>query len=151
MPRSRLFRKYAVFFAALVSGMLLASGLVDLYFAYSENKAALVRLQREKAEAAASKIDQFIRAIENQIAWTTQDLSLPEGTSLERQSFDDLLRQAPSITEASYLDGAGREQLRISRLGMDVVRSLVDYSGEPKFLEAKSGKPFFGPVYFREE
>jgi signal transduction histidine kinase len=151
MQRSRLFRKYAVFFAALVSGMLLASGLVDLYFAYGENKAALVRLQREKAEAAASRIDQFIRTIEDQIGWTTQALSLPEGTSLERQSFDDLLRQAASITEASYLDVAGREQLRISRLGMDVVGSRVDYSGEPKFLEAKSGKPFFGPVYFREE
>jgi len=150
-PRSRLFRKYAVFFAALVSGMLLASGLVDLYFAYGENKAALIRLQREKAEAAASRIDQFIRTIEDQIGWTTQALSLPEGTSLERRSFDDLLRQAPSITEASYLDATGKEQLRISRLGMDVVGSRVDYSGEPKFLGAKSGKPFFGPVYFREE
>jgi signal transduction histidine kinase len=131
--------------------MLLASGLIDLYFAYGENKAALIRLQREKAEAAASRIDQFIRTIEDQIGWTTQALSLPEGTSLERQSFDDLLRQAPSITEASYLDAAGREQLRISRLGMDVAGSRVDYSTEPKFLEAKSGKPFFGPVYFREE
>jgi len=150
-PRSHLFRKYAVFFAALVSGALLTSGLVDLYFSYGENKAALVRLQREKAEAAASRIDQFIRTIEDQIGWMTQALSRQQGTSLERRSFDYLLRQAPSITEASYLDGAGKEQLRISRLGMDVVGSQVDYSTEPKFLEAKSGKTFFGPVYFRQE
>ena len=150
-PRSQLFRKYAVLFVALVSGALLVSGLLDLYFSYRENKAALVRLQREKAEAAASKIDQFIRAIEDQIGWTTQTLFLPQGTLLDRRSFDSLLKQAPSITEASYLDAAGKEQLRISRLGMDVVGSQVDYSTEQKFVEAKSGKTFFGPVYFREE
>jgi PAS domain S-box-containing protein len=136
---------------ALVSGALLASSLVEFYFSYRENKAALVRLEREKAEAAASRIDQFVRAIEDQIGWTTQALSQQQKTSLERLSFDYLLRQAPSITEVSYLDGDGREQLRISRLRMDVVGSHADYSTEPQFLEAKSGKTFFGPVYFREE
>ncbi len=150
-PRSHLFRKYAVLFVALVSGALLVSGLLELYFSYLENKAALVLLQREKAEAAASRIDQFIRAIEDRIGWTIQAPFPQQGTRLERRSFDDLLRQAPSITEASYLDAAGKEQLRISRLGMDVVGSQADYSTEPKFLEAKSGKTFFGPVYFREE
>jgi class 3 adenylate cyclase/HAMP domain-containing protein len=150
-PRSHLFRKYAVLFVALVSGALLVSGLVDLYFSYRESKAALVRLQREKAEAAASKIDQFIRTIEDQTGWTTQALFLPQGTFLERQRFDDLLRHSPSITEVSYLDAAGREQLRISRLGMDIVGSQVDYSTQPQFLEAKSGKTFFGPVYFRDQ
>jgi signal transduction histidine kinase len=136
---------------ALVSGALLVSGLLDLYFSYRENKAALVRLQREKAEAAASRIDQFIRAIEDQIGWTTQALFVPQGTSLDRRSFDSLLKQTPSITEASYLDAAGKEQLRISRLGMDVVGSQADYSTAPKFVDAKSGKTFFGPVTFREE
>ncbi|HVO85146.1 MAG TPA: cache domain-containing protein, partial [Syntrophobacteria bacterium] len=151
MRRSRLFRRYTVFFVALVGGALLVSGLVDLYFSYRENKAALVRLQREKAEAAASRINQFIRTVEDQIGWMTQALSRRQGTSLERLSFDYLLRQAPSITEVSYLDGSGREQLRISRLRMDVAGSQVNYSTEPKFLEAKSGKIFFGPVYFRQE
>jgi GAF domain-containing protein/HAMP domain-containing protein len=150
-PRSHLFRKYAVLFITLVSGALLASGLLDLYFSYRENKAALVRLQRQEAEAAASRIDQFIRAIEAQVGWTTQALFVPQGTPLDRRILDSLLRQAPSITEASYLDAAGREQLRISRLEMDAVGSQVDYSTESKFLEAKSGKTFFGPVYFREE
>ncbi|HWT78427.1 MAG TPA: cache domain-containing protein, partial [Candidatus Methylomirabilis sp.] len=99
----------------------------------------------------ASRIDQFIRAIEAQIGWTTQALLLPRGAPFDRRSFDSLLRQTPSITEVSYLDAAGKEQLRISRLGMDVVGSQTDYSSAPKFLEAKSGKTYFGPVYFREE
>ena len=52
--RIRLFWKYVVFFVILVSGALLTSGIVEIYFTYQENKAALVNLQREKAAAAAS-------------------------------------------------------------------------------------------------
>src|SRR2546427_726351 len=62
-----------------------------------------------------------------------------------------LLRQALMITEISHLDGAGREQLRVSRLAMDVAGSQTDFSLEPKFLEAKAGKVYHGPVYFRKE
>ena len=35
----RLFRKYAGAIVLLVSGVLLASGLVQVYFAYGENEA----------------------------------------------------------------------------------------------------------------
>jgi signal transduction histidine kinase/HAMP domain-containing protein len=151
--RIRLFWKYVVFFVILVSGALLTSGIVEIYFTYQENKAALVNLQREKAAAAASRIEQFILEIEGQIGWTTQSLFVSQGAALEQRRFDylRLLRQAPSITEVSHLDATGKEQLRVSRLAMDVVGSQADYSKEPKFLEAKSGKIFFGPVYFRKE
>ncbi|HWT80560.1 MAG TPA: cache domain-containing protein, partial [Candidatus Methylomirabilis sp.] len=117
------------------------------------NKATLISLQREKAAAAAARIDQFIREVENQIGWTTHSSFGLQAAALEQRRFDylRLLRQAPSITEVSYLDGTGREQLRVSRLAMDVVGSQVDYSKEPKYLEAKTGKTYFGPVYFRKE
>jgi len=62
-----------------------------------------------------------------------------------------LLRQAPAITEISYLDPAGREQLRVSRLAMDVMGGGTDVSREPRFLEPKAGRTFHGPVYFRKE
>ena len=35
---------------------------------------------------------------------------------------------------------AGKEQLRVSRLAMDVAGSQTDFSQEPKFVEAKAGK-----------
>ena len=152
-PRGRLFRKYVIFFVVLVGGALLTSGLVEIYFTYQENKATLVSIQREKAAAAAARIDQFIREIESQIGWTTHSSFAAQGTALDQRRFDylRLLRQAPSITEVSHLDAAGKEQLRVSRLAMDVVGSQTDYSKEPKFLESKSGNPYFGPVYFRKE
>jgi len=151
--RGRLFRKYVVLCMILVTGALLTSGLIEIYFSYQENKTALVSVQREKAAAAASRIEQFIREIENQIGWTTHASFAPQGGALDQRRFDylRLLRQAPSITEISYLDASGKEQLRVSRLAMDVVGSQADFSQEAKFLEAKSGKIYFSAVYFRKE
>jgi signal transduction histidine kinase len=152
-PRGRLFRKYVVLFVVLVTGALVTSGLVEIYFSYQENKTALVRIQREKAEAAASKIEQFIKEIESQIGWTTHSSFVPRAAALDQRRFDylRLLRQAPSITELSYLDATGKELLRVSRLAMDVAASGADLSAEPKFAEARSGRTFFSPVYFRKE
>ena len=152
-PRGRLFRKYVVLFVILVSGALLASGLIEIYFSYQENKAALAAIQREKALGAASRIEQFIKEVERQIGWTAQSALAARGAPLEQRRFDylRLLRQAPPITEISYLDASGREQLRVSRLAMDVVGSQTDFSRDPKFLEPKARKVYFGTVYFRKE
>jgi two-component system NtrC family sensor kinase len=54
----------------------------------------------------------------------------------QRFDFLWLLRQAPSIMELSYLDSSDREQLRVSRLSRDGIRSRRDYWGEPTFREA---------------
>ncbi len=152
-PRGHLFRKYVLLFVTLVSGALLTSGLVEIYFSYQENKTALVRVQREKALAAASKIEQFIKEIERQISWTIQPQWGARSAALEQRRFDylRLLRQSPAVTEISQLDSSGMEQLRVSRLAMDVVGSQADFSQDPKFLEAKSGKIYVSPVYFRKE
>ena len=150
--RGRLYRKYAVYFVILVSVVLLASGAIGLYSSYHENRAALIALQREKAIGAAQQMEQFIAEIERQIGWT----HLPHVGSepvLEsrRLDFIRLLRQVPAITEASWIDHAGREQLRVSRLGIDVAGSGEDFSNDTRFQEARTGKTHYSPVYFRKE
>ena len=150
----RLARKYLVILVGLVTGALLASGAVEIYSGYNENKAALVALQSEKASGAASRIETFVREIERQLVWTTQPLLVPNpAAAIEQRRIDAvrLQRQVLPITEVSHLDAAGREQLRVSRLAMDVVGSQQDYSSDPKFRVAKSGRTYFGPVYFRKE
>jgi signal transduction histidine kinase len=146
-----LFLKYVVLFLGLVSGVLVINAALDLYFVYQENRRASIDVQREKAEAAAQRIESFVRGIENQIGWVAyaQFDSLPA----EQRRFDyvRLLRQVPAITELVQLDRDGREQLRVSRLSMDVVGSGTDRSAEPAFVEAKAHKVYFGPVYFRKE
>jgi signal transduction histidine kinase len=151
-PRGRLFWKYVVLFASLVSGALLASGLVELYFSYRENLAAVVALQREQAAGAAGRIEAFVRDIERQVGWASQG-QIGTRPTVEQRRFEyiRLQRQAPAVTEVSQLDGSGREQLRVSRLAMDVVGSQADFSTDAKFVQAKPGRPYFGPVYFRKE
>jgi signal transduction histidine kinase len=151
--RGRLFRKYVIVFAGLVSGALLTSGAIELYFSYYENREALVALQREKALGVADRIDAFIKEIERQIGWTTQpQLGAPSAAMYQRRvDYLRLLRQVLPITEISHLDAQGKEQLRVSRLRMDVAGSGEDYSHEPQFLEAKAGKIYHGPVTFRKE
>jgi signal transduction histidine kinase len=151
--RGRLLRKYIVAFAAVVSGVLLFSGALEIYFSHQEAKAALTAVQREKALAAATRIEQFVREIERQLGWTTHPLLTTGAAALEQRRIDyfRLLRQVPAITELSHLDRAGREQIRISRLAMDVAGSAVDYSGDPRFRGASGGRTYFSPVYFRKE
>ena len=147
----QLFRKYVALFVAVVSVALLGNGLFQSWFSYQEYKASLIRIQREQATTAASTIGQFIREIENQVGWTTQQ-AWSAGT-LEQRHFDALrlLRQVPAITELSQLDAAGREQLRVSRMAKDVLGSGIDFSREPKFIEAVAHKIYYGSVYFRRE
>src|SRR6516164_8560408 len=150
--RGRLFRKYVALFVAVVCVALLANGLLEVWFSYQEHKASLVRIQREQAQAAAAKIEQFIKEIQNQIGWTTQ-LPWSAGAAIEQRRFDALrlLRQVPAVTEIAELDPSGHEQVRVSRLAMNVLGSGTDYSQDPKFTAAQAQKAYYGPVYFRRE
>ena len=145
-----LFRKYVALFLAVVCVALLTNGLSEIWFSYRDHKASLVRIQREQAEGAATKISEFIRGIESQVGWTTQ---LPwSKDSIVQRRFDGLrlLRQVPAITELSQLDLLGTERLRVSRLAMDSEPG-TDYSKDPIFTEAVAKKVYYGPVYFRRE
>jgi two-component system, NtrC family, sensor kinase len=106
-----------------------------------------VRVLREQAEVAAALISEFMHEVESQLGWTTK---LPWPGNLEQRRFDSLrlLRQVPSIAELAQLDAAGKEQLRISRLAMDVVGDQTDFSHAPKFTEAVANGVYYGPVYF---
>jgi signal transduction histidine kinase len=146
-----LFLKYVVLFVGLVTGVLVINAALDMYFVYQDNRRASIEVQREKATAAAEKIESFVRSIESQIGWVSQAqwASLPD----DQRRFDyvRLLRQVLPITELVQLDAKGREQLRVSRLSMDVVGAGIDRSEEPAFKEAVANKVYFSPVYFRKE
>ena len=105
-----LFRKYGALFVAVLSTALLSNSLIEIWFTYQEHRAALVRLQREQADAAAAKISQFIREIESNLGWTTHlSWTIP---AMEQRELDGirLLRQVPAITELSLLDDQGRDR-----------------------------------------
>ena len=149
--RSRLFFKYTLLFVTVVVLALVANGGFEVWFSYQEHKGSLISIQEQQAVAAADKIEEFITQIESQVGWTTQ-LPWTDGT-LDQRRFDALrlLRQVPAITELAQIDAAGHEQLKVSRLTMDVVGSGIDYSHKPEFTQAVAHKVYYGPVYFRRE
>jgi len=151
--RGSLFLKYAIPLVVLVMGGLVISGLVEIYFSYQENKSALARIQHEKAAAAAIRIERFVRELEHDLSWIAQTPWGPRGVPLDQRRLDSLrlLRQVPTITEVSHIDPTGHEQLRVSRLAMDVIGSNADLSRDSKFVEAMARKSYFSPVYFRKE
>jgi len=149
--RGPLFRKYVGLFVAVVAVALMASGLLDMWFSYREQRVLLLNTQREQASAAAARIGQFVEEIERQMGWMTQ---LPwSTTSIDDWRFDAVRLQhhVPAITEVALIDAAGREQMLISRVAADVIGSQIDYSQHPKFVEAMANKHYYGPLYFRRE
>jgi signal transduction histidine kinase/HAMP domain-containing protein/putative methionine-R-sulfoxide reductase with GAF domain len=149
--RSRLFVKYVALLITVVVLALVGNGIFEVWFSYQEHKSGLIDIQHQQAQAAADKIEEFITQIDSQVGWTTQ-LPWTDGT-LDQRRFDALrlLRQVPAITELAQIDSTGHEQLKVSRLTMDVVGSGIDYSGKPEFAQAVANKVYYGPVYFRRE
>lgn len=149
---NRLFRKYFAYFVVMVCGVLLVSGAVALNFSYQETRATLTAVHREKALSAAIRIEQFVRDIEQNIAWTEAPRSRRPHSNNERYvDFLKLLRRTPAITDVTWVDRTGREQIKASRLTMDRLDAGKDMSQDVRFLSPQPGKPYYGPVYFRKE
>jgi signal transduction histidine kinase len=149
--RRSLFTKYFLSFVGLMSLVLLVNGAVDSWLDYRQARQTAIQLQEEKAEAAAQRTEQFIAEIERQIGWTTHAQWALGPVEQRRFDYIRLLRQVPAITELVQLDASGREQLKVSRLAMDVLGSGADHSAEPRFREAQANRVWFSPVYFRKE
>jgi HAMP domain-containing protein len=150
--RWRLFPKYALLIMTVVGVLLVASGAIGVYFSWRETEANLVALQQEKAESAAARIEQYIVDIGQQISWAGLPAATTDRDALEDRKFEytKLLKQVSAITEVAWIDAAGHEQLRISRIAMNTMRGDVDVSSEPRFREASAGRIYYGPVYFRK-
>jgi signal transduction histidine kinase/HAMP domain-containing protein len=149
----RLLRRTFVIALVLVSGGLLTSGAVELFFRYRESVAAIEALQREMAQGAAFKIQQFVRDIEKTLRASTQAQEIITAGLTEAFRFEliKLLKVAPAITEAVALDADGRERLKVSRVRMLLPDDLRDRSMAEAFRGARGGRSYFGPVYFVRE
>jgi len=151
--RGRLLRRTFVIAFILVSGGLLTSGALELLFRYREGVGEIWVLQREMAQGAAFKIQQFIQDIERTMRAATQTRELVGAglTGAYRFELIKLLKVSAAITEVAAVNTRGREQLKVSRVRMILPEDLTDRSSEEAFVRARGGKSFFGPVYFLRE
>ena len=112
-----LLRRTFIIALVLVSGGLITSSAVELFFRYRESVEGIWSLQREMARGAAFEIQQFVRDIEHTLRADTQtpDIVAAGLTEAYRFQLDKLLKGAPAITTAMALDATGRERLKVSR------------------------------------
>jgi signal transduction histidine kinase len=146
----RLVRDYFFFSAILISGGLITSGLLEIYFRYHENREHVALMQGDVADRAASRIGQFIEKIEDHMkaAGISSDIT-SRGLSPEyKTELRKLLSITPPITEVIALDSDAVEQAQASRVRAIFPGVKRDYSKSASFLGAKQGRTFFGPVYF---
>lgn len=151
--RGRLVRHYFLVALILISGGLITSGIIELYFQYQESSADLVRLQREITSGAAFKIEEFIREIERTTRGATKSREITEkGLSPEYQfELRRLLVIAPAITEAMAIDNKGIARVGVSRFASGLPRGKKLDSALPALESAKKGKSYFSHVYFYRE
>jgi two-component system, NtrC family, sensor kinase len=144
-----LFRKYVVIVVAVVTVALVASGAVEAYFAFRDNKASLVQIQREKASAAAAAIEQLVGEIERDVGTSLRPGQV-DAPSIHRRldDFIRILRQVESLTELDYVDASGIERIRYSRDAITFQGIGRDRSTDDAFAKATPGEPYFSPVFF---
>jgi two-component system, NtrC family, sensor kinase len=150
--RRRLLRKYVVIVVSLVTGAVVASGAVEAYFAFRDNEASLVQIQREKASAAAAAIEQFIGELESDIGTALHPGEVGDASIRRRYTdFIRVLHQVQSLTELVYIDPTGTERIRHSLDAPDFLGRGEDRSSDPVFLQPKVDQPYFSPVFFVNE
>ncbi|SEG79891.1 adenylate/guanylate cyclase domain-containing protein [Bosea lathyri] len=146
--RTSLFTKYFLaLFAAVVVPLLIAGGS-EAWFGYHDQRARLNDLLGAEARSAASKIQDFMEGIRDQLGWTVQ---LPWSDAAdERRRLDALrlMRQVPAVVSLSLIDAAGRERLFVSRIGLNRVEGGDDQSANPAVIGARRNRVWFGPVTF---
>ena len=133
--RRRLVRDYYLISVLLVSGGLVASGLVEIFFRYFENREQIALIQKEVAAGAAFKIGQYVREIERTMKGITKSREIvTKGISPEFQfELRKLLLIAPPVTDALALDEAGLARVQVSRLRTILPGERRDLSGSPAF------------------
>ena len=147
--KTTLFKKYALILSTLIGLSLLLSGVLSISYSYRANQLALVKLQREKAEATAARIAQYLFDLEKRVGVTA--VVAQDGAPLDKRIAEiQLLRRTVAINEIALLDRQGKEVLRVGRQTAEVIRSGRDFSDTEYFQRAETGRHYRSPVYFRD-
>jgi class 3 adenylate cyclase len=145
-----LFRKYFVVLFLAVVIPLAANGISEAWFGYRDQRARLDQLLEVEATSAAAKIQGFLDSITNQLGWLVQLPWSEEPDERRRIDALRLLRQVPAIVSLTLVDGAGRERLYVSRIGLNRTESRTDRSTDAAVLGARAARTWYGEIsYYR--
>lgn len=144
--REGLFAKYVISLVGLVVFVLAVNGAMETWIGYRATRTTLTDAMGEKAEATARRIEEAVSELERQINVVTR----ASADTLDRRStaYSQLLNQVPAVSQLTYVDGNGLEQLRLSRTAR-AVGSNANYTRDLTFTETVARGVTFAPAYFR--
>jgi hypothetical protein len=144
--REGLFAKYVISLVGLVVFVLAVNGALETWISYRATRTTLTDAMAEKAEATARRIEQSILDLERQISWVTHAFAVT--IEQHRADYAQLLNQVPAVNQLSFIDGNGREQLRLSRTTI-LISSKADFSRDIRFTETVAHGASYAPADFR--
>lgn len=148
-PRGSLARKYAIFVGSAICIALGLNAVIGTFFAFADQRALVVRVQQEQAQAAAERIGSFVADIMRQLDWVSQSGISNNPGEDRRLDGLRLLRQVPALLELRQTGLDGRELLSLSRFERDSVDSGADRSRDAAFQGAMARNRYYGGVDFR--
>ena len=145
--RGGLFTKYVASLVGLVIIVLAVNGAIEIWISYRETRTTLTDAMADRAQGIVRSVEQSISDLERQISWVTR----ASVTSLDQRRADyaQLMNQVRSIGALQQIDGAGREQLRLTRTTV-AVGSNSDFSRDSRFLDTIQNGVNFASVTFRD-
>ena len=152
-PHRRLIWKYTAVVVTLVGAAIVSVGLTELYFSYQDSKRALTRFERNKASTAATVIEQEVQDILRQLEGFAQPTNAKGKAGLKERNddFHRLAEREERVTQLSYLDADGKEQVRTNVLEVSRIGRGTDFSRYPMFIRARADERYLGPVYFQND
>src|SRR5713226_7386646 len=150
--RESLFRKYATVLMMLVGVALICGGVLELIFNYRETRQQIELRQEVEARAAASRIRQYLKGIENALR-DTSGLPWTSGALGTRDRLDEyrrLLKLVPAIAEIRSADSGGRERMRVSRIDVDTLDAGGSLEGNQAFIAAREVGVYYSSTYFKD-
>lgn len=134
-----LFRKYVLTLVSLVALVLAINAAVETWFLYRETIGKVARAQVQYAAATRSAIEDALSEIERQVGWVTR--ASAQTLAQHRDDYEALLEQSPDVLALAFVDGEGRERVRVRRAGgpdpampTEQRTDLVRGFGAPEFV-----------------
>jgi methyl-accepting chemotaxis protein len=152
MKKSSIRTRLTLAFIGLaVVPLLLVGVIVGWQSSVAQYRQAL-DLQREVAERASMRVDTFVSGLKGELHWVieVQDMADLDPDD-QRTILSRLQSYQGAYEELAWLDGKGRERVRVSRRAAVTEADLEDRSQADEFLKPKaSGEAYYSPVWFDE-